>query len=232
VVQDRKKGLPVWVWIAIAVPAATFLLGLLSALGMYWVRKHIPRVEPAEVGGPAIPPPTALPSDGFLLPALPPMGPLAPLRGEPADLSSVMGRARKLANEWQADAALLGIDASAIVAGQIQTRDSGVATLTFGPSSFNVSQPRSGVFVVTYDHAGIRGVPAKGAPARALPEPMCAPEFIYRRVAGSESPSVSLRYAFDQNQRPVWLAKLEHAAKAKPLPFDAQNCQAAAPARR
>lgn len=230
--QDRKKGLPVWVWIAIAVPAATFLLGLLSALGMYWVRKHNPKAETVEVGGPVVPSPTAIPSEGFLLPALPPTGPLAPLQGEPADLSSVMGRARKLANQWQSDAALLGIEATSIVSGQIQTRDSGAATLTFGPSSFNVSQPRSGVFVVTYDKAGIRGAPAKGAPAPALPEPMCAPEFIYRRVAGEGSPSVTLRYAFDQNQRPVWLAKLDHAPKAKELPFDAQNCQAAAPARR
>ena len=167
------------------------------------------------------------PEAGVLLPPPPAMGPLAPLRGEPADLSSVMGRARKLVSEWQADAELVGIEATSIVGTRIQTQDGGTARVTFGPSHFNVEQ-RAGVFVVTYDKTGISGAPAKGPAPPALPEPMCAPEFVYRRMAvDGQTPVISLRYALDQD-RPVWLAQLAGDANAKPIAFDPQSCQAAA----
>jgi hypothetical protein len=56
--------------------------------------------------------------------------------------------------------------------GKIQTQDGASAKVTFGPSPFDSTHPRSGLFVVTYDKSGISGVPAKGLAGKTLPEPM------------------------------------------------------------
>jgi hypothetical protein len=237
---EQKKGVPVWVWIVLAVGASIPVMGMLSALAIYGVRKYIAAAkeaatsQPAEPSAPAATSPLgAIPPEGVLLPALPPTGPLAPLQGEPADLSSVMGRARKLANGWQTDAALAGIEATLGAGGLIPTRAGGSAKLTFGPSSFNVSEPRTGLYVVTYDHSGLKGTPVKGNLAHALPEPMCAPERVYDRVAGADaSRPLTLRYAADANRRALWWASPSGEAKATPLAFDAQDCRGAAAARR
>jgi type IV pilus assembly protein PilA len=158
-------------------------------------------------------------------PPPPTAAPLPPLNGVPVDLSTVMGRARKLANGWQLEAALLGVDASNVVGGKIQTQAGGVAKVTFGPSSFNVSQPRSGGLVVTYDEHGLSSASVKAVTGNELPEPMCGPELVYRRAAGAGQPSLALRYAFDSNRRPVWLALLQGQAAAQAQAFDAQHCE-------
>lgn len=46
--SDGKKGVPVWVWVLIAVPLLLFLLGIGSALALYGVRKYISAAKEAE----------------------------------------------------------------------------------------------------------------------------------------------------------------------------------------
>ncbi len=159
---------------------------------------------PASTLGSALAPPSHS-GAGVKLAPPPPHTAVPELTGAPVDLSTVMGKARKLANQWDQDAALVGIEAT-LSAGMIQTQDAAVAKLTFGPSIFQSARPKTGLFVVTYDKAGLSGVPVKGPAAKALPEPMCAPEVVYARVAAGAQPSISLRYGFDSSQRPAWIA--------------------------
>jgi len=150
------------------------------------------------------------------------------LKGGPAELNTVMGRARALANDWQPEAALLRIEASQVVDGLVQTENGGVATVTFGPSQFDVTSVRTGFFVVTYDRRGLRAEPATGLtglPAKALPEPMCAPEDAYKRAAGGEKPMLALRYALDAQKQPAWLLFEAGDLQKKPRAFEPQSCR-------
>jgi type IV pilus assembly protein PilA len=154
------------------------------------------------------------------LPAAP--GIVPPLTGDAVDLSTVMGRARKLANAWQPEAALLGIEAT-LVDGKIQAQDGASAKLTFGPSAFDTTKARSGLFVVVYDRTGINGAPAAGKAGKILPEPMCAPERVLARLTtGGEGPT-TLRYGLDSAQRPMWMANSLAHPKELRL-FDPQDC--------
>lgn len=145
-----------------------------------------------------------------------------PLTGDAVDLSTVMGRARKLANAWQPEATLLGVEAT-LVDGKIQAQDGASAKLTFGPSPFDSMKARSGLFVVVYDKTGINGTPAAGTPGKALPEPMCAPERVLARLSnGAEGPT-TLRYGLDSAQRPMWMANSQAHPKDVSL-FDPQDC--------
>lgn len=160
---------------------------------------------------------------GIKLAPPPPHVPVPELTGAAVDLSTVMGKARKLANQWDADAALIGIEAT-LKAGLIQTQDGASAKLTFGPSTFATAQPKTGLFIVTYDEAGLKGAPAKGRPTKALPEPMCPPESVYVRIADGAQPTVRLRYDFDSAQRPAWIALVEGQAATPARQFEPQRC--------
>jgi hypothetical protein len=152
----------------------------------------------------------------------PPAVVVPPLTGDAVDLSTVMGRARKLANAWQPEASLLGVEAT-LVDGKIQAQDGASAKVTFGPSAFDSSKKRSGLFVVVYDKTGINGAPAAGTPSTVLPEPMCAPERVLSRLTtGGEGPT-TLRYGLDSAQRPMWMANSQAHPKDLRL-FDPQDC--------
>jgi hypothetical protein len=154
---------------------------------------------------------------GTSLPPTPPVVsavPIPALDGSAVDLSTVMGRARKLANAWQVEASLLGVEAN-LVGGKIPTQDGGSAKISFGPGPFASEQSRSGLFVVTYDKSGISGAPAKGTPGKPLAEPMCAPEGILPRLEELKDSPITLRYGLDGSQRPAWLVSLP--GQAKPL---------------
>jgi hypothetical protein len=127
-----------------------------------------------------------------------------------------MGRARKLANAWQTDAALLGVEAE-LSDGKIQTQTGAVAKVTFGPSRFASVPPRSGLFVVTYDKSGINGAPVSGTPGKELPEPMCAPEGVLPRLPEFKASPITLRYGLDGAARPAWLV----SAPGDPKPLRA-----------
>jgi hypothetical protein len=177
---------------------------------------------PATAGGAAIAPPSQSGAGVRLAP--PPAHTAVPeLTGAPVDLSTVMGKARKLANEWEQDAALVGIEAT-LVGGVIPTGDGAVAKLTFGPSIFESARRKTGLFVVTYDKTGLSGVPVKAPPTKALPEPMCAPEIVYARMAEGASPSLSLRYAFDGSDRPAWIGLVAGKPAAEARLFDPARC--------
>ncbi len=177
--------------------------------------------------------PAAAPSVAYVPTSSPPALPsvvVPPLIGGPVDLSSVMGRARKLANAWQSEAALLGVEAT-LVDGMIQTQDGASAKVTFGPSAFDTVKERSGLFVVVYDKTGISGGPAAGKPGKPLPEPMCAPERVLTRLTfGAEGPT-TLRYALDSAQRPMWIASSQAHPKIFSL-FDPQDCSVAGEVRK
>jgi type IV pilus assembly protein PilA len=177
---------------------------------------------PATVAGPAITPPSHS-GAGVRLAPPPPHAAVPELTGAPVDLSTVMGKARKLANQWEQDAALVGIETT-LVAGVIPTRDDAVAKLTFGPSSFESARPKTGLFVVTYDKTGLTGVPVKGPASKALPEPMCAPELVYARMAEGAAPSLRLRYGFDGSDRPAWIGLLAGQPAAQTRLFDPARC--------
>lgn len=147
----------------------------------------------------------------------------AGLTGEAVDLSTVMGRARKLANQWQPEAALLGIEAT-LRAGMLQTQEGAAAKLTFGPSRFAASPTSGGLFVVVYDRNGLSGAPAVGKPTKALPEPMCAPEHVLAQLTALGEGPFSLRYALDASQRPMWLASPLASPEQQRL-LDPQDCQ-------
>jgi type IV pilus assembly protein PilA len=161
---------------------------------------------------------------GVKLAPPPPYVPVPELTGAPVDLSTVMGKARKLANQWDQDAALVGIETT-LVAGVIPTQDGASARLTFGPSIFKSVQAKTGLFVVTYDKSGISGAAAKGPPAKAVPEPMCAPERVYARLAESEQSSVWLRYGFDSSERVAWMGLVSGQPVAQTRFFDPQSCE-------
>ena len=199
--SEGKKGIPPWVWILLAAPLALVGFGKLVA------PRH-PAVDaaPAHSAGPT-----------SQNPAAPPL-----LSGNAVDLSTVMGRARKLADGWQREAALLGIEAT-LVDGKIQTQDGATAKLTFGPSPFDTRQTRSGIFVVVYDKSGITGAPAPGAVGKALPEPMCAPERVFSRLTHVGEGPIRLRYGFDEAGRPLWMANSQSHPQELRL-FDAQDC--------
>lgn len=162
--------------------------------------------------------PSALPlAQGMLPPVVVP-----PLTGDAVDLSSVMGRARKLADAWQPEASLLGVEAT-LLDGKIQAQDGASAKITFGPSAFDTTKARSGLFVVIYDKTGIHGAPAVGAAGKVLAEPMCAPERVLSRLTtGGEGPT-TLRYGLDSAQRPMWMANSQAHPKDVSL-FDPQDC--------
>jgi hypothetical protein len=160
---------------------------------------------------------------GVKLAPPPPHTAVPELTGAPVDLSTVMGKARKLANQWDQDAALVGIETT-LVGGVIPTRDDAVAKLTFGPSIFESARAKTGLFLVTYDKTGLSGVPVKGPPRKALPEPMCAPEVVYARIAEGAAPSLALRYAFDGSGRPAWIGLVAGQPVAQTRSFDPARC--------
>ena len=177
---------------------------------------------PVTVSGPAIRPPSQS-GAGVRLAPPPPHAAVPELTGAPVDLSTVMGKARKLANQWDQDAALVGIETT-LVAGLIPTRDDAVAKLTFGPSIFESARPKTGRFVVTYDKTGLTGVPVEGPAGKALPEPMCAPEVVYARMAEGAAPSLRLRYGFDSSDRPAWIGLVVGQPAAQSRLFNPSRC--------
>ena len=132
-----------------------------------------------------------------------------------------MGRARKLADAWQREATLLGIEAT-LRDGRIETADGAKAQLTFGPPSFG-GVKHLGWFAVTYDQSGLHtaSLPA-GSPRKTLPEPMCAPEHVVSQIVGNDA--IFLRYAFDEDERPLWLVG-PPTEPAKVRAFDAHDCR-------
>ena len=216
--NEGKKGTPIWVWIVVLAPVALVGLGVLSALAIYGVRKYIQSAK-ASASAMAAAPPVVRGDD---VPPLPSAGPLPDFDGSSIDLSSVMGRGRKLANQWEPDAALLGVEAI-VLNGRIQPREGGSAKLTFGPSRFVAAPNRSGLFVVIYDKDGIHGAPAAGKPSAELPEPMCAPEAVLLRVSELGMQPLSLRYGLDSVQRPSWLVSPVSDPKQLRI-FEPQAC--------
>lgn len=191
--------------------------GALLAIMLMWAQRARSDVSVAaasdSVAGP-----------GVKLAPPPPTVPVPELTGAAVDLSTVMGKARKLANQWDQDAALVGIETT-LVAGVIPTQDGASAKLTFGPSIFKSAQAKTGLFVVTYDKSGMSAAAAKGAPAKVLPEPMCAPERVYARLAESGKPSVSLRYGFDASERAVWMGLVSGQPVAQTRFVDPHSCE-------
>jgi hypothetical protein len=199
---------------------------LLAILLMWGMRADRSAAAPSAAGDAASSAgatPPVDPARGVKLPPPPPAVPVPELTGAPADLSTVMGKARKLANQWEQDAALVGIDAT-LSAGLIQTQEGASARLTFGPSSLATARPKTGLFIVTYDKAGLSGAAAKGPASKALPEPMCSPESVYARIAGGAQPTVRLRYAFDAAQRPAWIGVIDGQPTTQPRLFEPQRC--------
>jgi len=211
---DRAKRPVLLLWGGAAV----------SALGMAWSPLVQPDSPPAAEQAAS---PAASPSGLTAPPAAPMATPLPvpaalPLSGEPADLSSVMGRARKLANAWQPDATLLGVEAT-LLNGKIQTAAGATAKVSFGPSRFGDAPARPASFIVTYDQSGIKGTALKGTPSKALPEPMCAPEGVLPGLDEFKGSPLTLRYGLDGSQRPAWLMSLP--GDPKPLrAFAPEDC--------
>lgn len=204
-----KRGVPVWVWLLAGVPLAVIALGMAVSLGVAGVGRYLgPRVLDDREAQASAAPNVAVPSN---------------FTGEALDLSTVMGRARKLADHWQPEAALLGIEAT-LHHGKLQTQEGAQAKLTFGPSRFAPSPTAKGLFVVVYDQSGLRGAPAAGSPSRALPEPMCAPEHALAQVRALGEGPFSLRYALDASQRPMWLVSSSASPEQQRL-LDPQDCQ-------
>jgi hypothetical protein len=152
------------------------------------------------------------------------MKPVPDFDGSLVDVSSVMGRARKLANEWDPEAALLGLEAT-VQSGKIQPQLGGKAKLTFGPSPFSSGTKRIGLFVVTYDQTGIHGAPQAGKPTATLAEPMCSPEAALLRASDWGAVPLLLRYGMDSVQRPSWLVSPVSDAKQLRI-FEPQACEA------
>jgi len=212
---SAKRGVPVWVWLLAGVPVALIALGMMVSLGAAGVSRYLAQRALDDIVAA-----DASAARNASLSAAAPAG----VTGEAVDLSTVMGRARKLANQWQPEAALLGIEAT-LRAGKVQTQEGAVARLTFGPSRFAASPSSGGLFVVVYDQNGLSGAPALGTPSKALPEPMCAPEHVLARLTELGEGPFSLRYALDASQRPMWLASPSAAPEQQRL-LDPQDCQA------
>jgi hypothetical protein len=155
-------------------------------------------------------------------PPVPTAAPIPALDGAAVDLSTLMGRARKLADVWQTEAALLGIEAT-LVDGKVQPQAGGTAKINFGPSRFAATPAQSGLFVVTYDKLGLASGPAKGAAGKALAEPMCAPEGLQSRLDDLKGTPYGLRYALAPDQRPSWLVTSPTQPKLVRV-FDPQDC--------
>lgn len=155
-------------------------------------------------------------------PPVPSAAPIGPLDGAAVDLSTLMGRARKLANAWQSDAALLGIEAT-LLDGKVQPQAGGSAKISFGPSPFAAVPTASGLFVVTYDKLGIASGPAKGNAGKALAEPMCAPEGLQPSLDDLKGTAYGLRYGLAADQRPAWLVTSPAQPKLLRV-FDPQTC--------
>jgi hypothetical protein len=198
-------------------------LGTLLVTGVMWHQLSLPAATGAFVAtapGKLAPEPGGR---GVKLAPPPPVVPVPELTGAPVDLSTVMGKARKLANEWEQDAALVGIEAT-LAAGVVPTQEGASAKLTFGPSIFKTAQTKTGLLVVTYDKSGLRGVAAKGPPAKALPEPLCAPESVYARMADGAQPRITLRYGLDANARLAWMGVVVGQPPAQTRFFEPQRC--------
>jgi hypothetical protein len=175
----------------VLVPLAVLSLGVLMKLGQKTYRNFLSAKAAQARPGASTPPRPA---------NAPPAA-----AGEALDLSSIMGRARHLANTWEPEAALLGIEAN-ISSGRVQPSEGGSAKLTFGPSHLSAAPRHSGLFVVSYDKDGLHGAGATGKLGAELPEPMCAPEAVLLRVAEFGHGPILLRYGLDSVQRPSWLA--------------------------
>ena len=146
--------------------------------------------------------------------------------GSAVDLSTVMGRARALADAWQSEAALCSVEAK-VSHGLIQTDEGATATLVFGPSPFGHAGARTGRFTVSYDASGMHSSTSAEPAGKALTEPMCAPETAYQHATGTSGASVTIRYALDsRSKNPVWL--IDNGAQ-KAAAFDSQRCAATSP---
>jgi hypothetical protein len=192
-------------------PLGLVVLGMLSGMGVFAVRRYLARVEAAEAAEAARRAAASAAVPGQRV-----------FDGSMIDLSSVMGRARKLANAWDQDAALLGIEAT-LQSGMIQPSVGGSAKLTFGPSPFAPTPRRTGLFVVTYDQSGLHAADAPGLPSATLPEPMCAPEAVLLRVAEFGVRPLLLRYGVDSEERPSWLVS-PLAEPERLRIFEPQSC--------
>jgi hypothetical protein len=206
-VTAARRAIPAWAWIVALVPLSLFALAIAGELGTDRLRQYFRAPRAAE----------ASPRSSEARAASAPT-----LAGEAIDLSSVMGRARKLADQWQREAALLGIEA-VLHQGKIDTQAGASAKLTFGPSRFASHPPPSELFVVTYDRTGISGAPAAGPAGKALPEPMCAPEHVLLRAADLGEKPLRLRYAFDDDERALWFAT-PHDEPDRLRVFDPSDC--------
>lgn len=217
--EARRPALVLWV--SSAVSAFALLASPAPPSGRSAARGKTDRAAVAAVASSL---PVTSPSPEVVVPPVPSVGPLPAFDGTVVDLSSVMGRARKLANEWQADATLLGIEATA-QSGKIQPQLGGKAKLTFGPSPFGAetNPKRTGLFVVTYDQTGIHGAPQPGKPGVALPEPMCSPEAVLLRVSDWGTGALQLRYGVDPAARPSWLVSPAGDPKQLRI-FEPQAC--------
>jgi hypothetical protein len=215
----KRPALTLWISSALFVLAQMWSPGGGAQDAPKRPRNQVAAATETAVGN-APPPAEARP----VAPPIPSAGPLPAFDGGVVDLSSVMGRARKLANEWQADATLLGIEATA-QSGKIQPALGGRAKLSFGPSPFgaDVNPKRPGLFVVTYDQTGIHGAPQPGKPSVALPEPMCSPEAVLSRVSDWGTGALQLRYGVDSAARPSWLVSPASDPKQLRL-FEPQAC--------
>ena len=189
--DGKKRWVPPWVWVVVAVPLAVLSLSVLMVLGRKLYQNYL-SAKDAQA--------RAIPSESARRLDAPPAA-----AGEALDLSSIMGRAHHLANEWEPEAALLGIEAN-ILSGRIQPSEGGSAKLTFGPSHLSAAPRHSGLFIVSYDKDGMRGTAATDKLSAELPEPMCAPEAVLLRVPEFGRAPILLRYGLDSVQRPSWLA--------------------------
>jgi hypothetical protein len=152
--------------------------------------------------------------------------------GATVDLSTIMGRAQARANAWQPEAGLLGVEVTQLTARGVQTDAGGSAKFRYGPSPFR-PPTTNGSFVVTYDRSGLNGSAIKDAPGKALPEPMCSPEEIYRKVAGENGTKpLTLVYKLDVHGEASWHASDPAAPDVKPQVFDRQNCAPRANSKR
>lgn len=152
--------------------------------------------------------------------------------GSAVDLSTIMGRAQVRANAWQPEAALLGIEVTQLTGRGVQTDAGGSAKFRYGPSPFR-PLTTNGSFVVSYDRSGLSSSTTKDQPGKALPEPMCSPEEIYRKVAGEGGTKpLTLVYKLDVHGEASWHASDPAAPDVKPQVFDRQNCAPRANSRR
>lgn len=202
------RRVTVWAWSFALVPLSILTLAVTSSFATRSLREHFGAAKPpGGASGTALLPSASAPRR---------------LAGEAVDLSSVMGRARKLADEWQREAALLGIEA-VLAQGKVPTHQGASAKLTFGPSRFAPEPSRPELFVVVYDHTGFHAARAPGQPSKALPEPMCAPEHVLLRLDDRGQKPRRLRYGFDSDERALWFVTLPDDPQALSV-YDPRDC--------